>query len=180
MAGSSGARAGPRRLKLAPLSSCSDVPPHPELAASQKDAPELDAFLKGLYHEAEANDFSVFKKIGSAKSQVDGHAVVVDKLKYQEKEEEGGELWFGRRSEHEQGKPVKFEELEIMLRKDHEKNEANYTPAIYDVNTVLEWDLKGKSLEWEEQNDGTTTQLHAMANVELKSKPHLPYPPKLP
>jgi hypothetical protein len=51
---------------------------------------------------------------------------------------------------------VSYEEMDGVLRENHDKNEMEYTPAIYDVNTVLEWEVN-------ESIDG-------VRNVNLRSK----------
>lgn len=154
--GGAGPLPGRRLLKLLPLN-VNQVPLHPELHAkqAQRHPPALSAFVTQCLNEANEEDFQNFQKTGEARETVDvagkKHPLSIEKLK---KRDDVEGTWFARRSLHDQ---VSYEELDGVLRKDHEKNEMEYTPAIYEANTVLEWQV-------EEQIEG-------VKDVELRSKP---------
>ena len=146
-------RGGGLLLRLVPLGA-DEVPGHAELAGGRAEAPSLRGFLERCLAEAQAEDYAAFRKTGEVVERVGGSGgdggggetfeVRVEKLK---RREGGGETWFGRRSLHEEGKPVGFGELEGLVRKGHERGEMEYTPAIYDVNTLLEWTVGERDLE---------------------------------
>lgn len=132
--GGAGAHPGRKLLKLLPLG-VSQVPRHSDL--EQHSPPGVAAFVMQCLNEANEEDFSSFQKMGEVKESVDAegkrHQIVIEKLK---KKDDVEGTWFARRSLHEE---VEYEELDGVLRKDHEKNEMEYTPAMYDANTLLEW-----------------------------------------
>lgn len=134
--GGAGAIPGRKLLALLPLG-VSQVPQHPELGVDQHSPPGVGAFVTQCLHEANEEDFSGFQKMGEARESVSGAGTVtIEKLKKKDKVEG---TWFARRSFHEE---VTYEELDEVLRKNHERNEMEYTPAIYDVNTLLEWHVE--------------------------------------
>ncbi|KAJ4301239.1 hypothetical protein N0V90_003330 [Kalmusia sp. IMI 367209] len=147
----------PRLLRLVPLG-VNDVPEHLELAAAQSNAPSVSAFLAQCLREAGQEDFGGFAKTGEVKESVavsgGRFPVVVEKLK--KKGEEGG-MWFGRRSVH--ADEVSFEELDAVVRTGHEKNEMEYTPAIYEANTLVEWGF-GEAIEGVKDVEMRITQMH--------------------
>ena len=159
MAGHSQGGAGPlpgrKLLKLLPLN-VNQVPYHPDLHAdgASHHPPALSSFLAQCLKEANEEDFSTFQRMSEARETYEAegkkYSVVIEKLK---KKDDVEGTWFARRSLHEE---VAFEELDGVLRKNHEKNEMEYTPAIYDANTVLVWRV-------EEEFEG-------MSDVELRSK----------
>ena len=129
-----------------------DLPPHRDLASLQASPPDLSTFLQQLFREVHRHFAIQSSDIGTSKDSVTArgtsYPVVVHKTKCKDEE---GLLWFGRRSVHEEGKPVGFEELRNVLMRGHERNEAEYTPAIYDVNVLVDWevDLAGKTFPCE-------------------------------
>jgi len=139
------------KLKLQGLGP-NDLPPHSALASHQTSPPELSIFLQHLFFEVHQHFAIKSSDIGTSKNSVTARGttfpVVVHKTKCIDEE---GLLWFGRRSEHDEGKPVAFEELREVLMRNHERNEAEYTPAIYDVNVLVDWDgdLGGREFGWE-------------------------------
>lgn len=46
--------------------------------------------------------------------------------------------WITRRSYHLES-DVKYSELDDLLSQDHSRNEARYTPSVYDANELLTW-----------------------------------------
>ncbi|PVI00373.1 hypothetical protein DM02DRAFT_394861 [Periconia macrospinosa] len=159
----------PKRLTLVPLD-VHQVPVHPELEGHQKNSSTVDDFLRKLFVEADAEIDRPRKSIGRFKDEVDGgdgKKYAVEVLKWKSEYEGGRGTWFGRSSEHEEGKPAGFEELRKCLMKGHERNEAEYTPAIYDVNTVLEWGLEGQEVAWKvDGKDGVREGL--MRDIEMR------------
>lgn len=159
--------ASTKRLTLTPLG-VDQVPIHPELEALQQNPPAVDEFLREVFVEADAEIERSRKSIGKFKDEVeggDGGKFPVEVAKWKSEGGRGVGTWFGRSSEHVEGKPVGFEELRACLMKGHERNEAEYTPAIYDVKTVLEWDLSGREVAWkDEQKEGT------MKEIEMRSE----------
>ena len=139
--GGAGPLPGRKLLKLLPLN-VNQVPWHPDLHAQEAThrPPALAGFVKQCLNEASEDGLATFQKMGEAKEtyEVGGkkRVVVVEKLK---KRDDVEGTWFARRSVHED---VSYEELDGVLRKQHERNEMEYTPAIYDVNTVLEWKVE--------------------------------------
>ncbi|KAF1954018.1 hypothetical protein CC80DRAFT_595552 [Byssothecium circinans] len=126
-----------------------DIPPHPDFQSQQTDPPPLHTFLNAVFIEAEKELAVPRTNIGKFKGSVSGTPVAVEKWKSSEKIDGGDEIvWFGRTSEHEEGKLVTFKELDACLMKGHEKHEAEYTPAVYDVNTLVEWDFGGEEMVW--------------------------------
>lgn len=151
--GGAGALPGRKLLALLPLG-VSQVPRHPELNHEQHSPPGVGAFVTQCLHEANEEDFSSFQKMGEARESVPGAgAVVIEKLKKKDKVEG---TWFARRSFHEE---VSYEELDEVLRRDHERNEMEYTPAIYDVNTLLEWHVQ-EEIEGVRDVNIRITQMH--------------------
>ncbi|KAF2644298.1 hypothetical protein P280DRAFT_229412 [Massarina eburnea CBS 473.64] len=126
-------------LTLEPLGT-NDLPLHPELHSWQIYPPSIEKFVGDVYAQAVTELDRPRKEIGVFKSEVEKTRVVVKKWKT---DGSGGLTWFGRTSEHEEGNLVAFTDLHACLMRGHEKNEAEYTPAIYDVNTLLEWDVEG-------------------------------------
>lgn len=62
----------------------------------------------------------------------------VDRLK-------SGEAWFARRSLHanrSQAGTADFGEFDYGIREDHSEHERQYTPNVFDLFKVLEWDLE--------------------------------------
>jgi hypothetical protein len=49
--------------------------------------------------------------------------------------------WSARRSIHREA-VVRLSELENLIYNDHSRNEAEYTPNVYDANELLRWDHK--------------------------------------
>lgn len=148
--GGAGALPGRKLLALLPLG-VSQVPMHPELSHEQHSPPGVGAFVMECLDEANEEDFSSFQRTGEARESVPGaRAIVIEKLKKKDKVEG---TWFARRSFHAE---ASYEELDEVLRKNHERNEMEYTPAIYDVNTLLEWHV-------EEQIEG-------VKDVNIRSK----------
>jgi hypothetical protein len=139
------------KLKLQGLGP-NDLPPHPDLASHQASPPELSLFLIRLLEEVQRHIEIKSTDIGTSKDSVtargSAYPIVVHKTKCKDGE---GLLWFGRRSEHEEGKPVGFEELRGVMMRDHERNEAEYTPAVYGVNVLVDWkgELSGREFRWE-------------------------------
>jgi hypothetical protein len=137
--GGAGALPGRKLLALLPLG-VSQVPRHAELSHEQHSPPGVGAFVMQCLNEANEEDFSSYQRMGEAREsvQVGGkrHAVVIEKFK---KKDHVEGTWFLRRSLHEE---VSYEELDGVLRKNHERNEMEYTPAIYDANTLLEWHVE--------------------------------------
>lgn len=126
-----------RRLVLKPLG-MNDIPPHPDLEGHQSNPPDLSTFLGELFAEAKAEDFSTFQKIGTLNDHISTDIPVrVEKLK--NKDEENGDVWFARRSEHEERKPLKFLDFYNYVTSNHEQYEMRYTPNIYEANVLLEW-----------------------------------------
>lgn len=142
MAGHSQGGAGPlpgrKLLKLLPLN-VNQVPWHADLHAAEAThrPPALAEFVKQCLEEASEDGLATFQKTGEVREVYEAggkkRSVVIEKLK---KKDDVEGTWFARRSLHED---VSFEELDGVLRRDHERNEMGYTPAIYDVNSVLEW-----------------------------------------
>jgi hypothetical protein len=134
--GGAGALPGRKLLALLPLG-VSQVPRHDELSHEQHSPPGVGAFITQCLKEANEEDFSAYQRMGEARESVQAggkmHALVIEKFK---KKDDVEGTWFLRRSLHEE---VSYEELDEVLRKDHERNEMEYTPAVYDVNTLLEW-----------------------------------------
>ncbi|KAL1595858.1 hypothetical protein SLS60_009548 [Paraconiothyrium brasiliense] len=95
--------------------------------------------------------------MGEARESVDAagqkHPIVIEKLK---KKDDVEGTWFARRSLHEE---VSYEELDEVLRRNHERNEMEYTPAIYDVNTLLEWHVE-EEIEGVRDVNLRITQMH--------------------
>lgn len=134
----------PPMLRLRPLAA-SELPPHPDLATAQNDPPSLVVFLKSLLAETRIEEFeSGFKSLGALTSMIRDVPVVVKKLERVESPEDGGLAWHARMSEHEEGSPVTYQELDNVVRKNHEQNEMVYTPNIYDANTLVHWELGDK------------------------------------
>lgn len=138
--GNQTARAESKKLlRLVPLTP-NDLPPHPDLQSHQSDPPSLESFLGNLAAEAQQEDFSEFQKIGTVKFKVTSagkdYPTPVDKIK--KKDKDGG-MWFARRSLHEEGEPVTYEELDRVIRQDHDHNEMAYTPTIYECNVLCDW-----------------------------------------
>ncbi|KAJ4344776.1 uncharacterized protein N0V89_012520 [Didymosphaeria variabile] len=154
--GGAGALPGRKLLKLLPLG-VSQVPRHSDLHAEQNSPPGVAAFVTQCLKEATEEDFSSFHKMGEARENVDTdgkkHPIVIEKLK---KKDDVEGTWFARRSLHEE---VSYEELDEVLRKDHERNEMEYTPAIYDVNTLLEWHVD-EEIEGVRDVNIRITQMH--------------------
>ncbi|KAF1974000.1 hypothetical protein BU23DRAFT_598600 [Bimuria novae-zelandiae CBS 107.79] len=156
--GGAGALPGRKLLKLLPLD-VTQVPHHPELHAEQAQhhPPALAAFVTQCLKEANEEDFSTFHRMGEAKVAYEAegrkHPIVIEKLK---KRDDVEGTWFARRSVHEE---VSYEELDEVLRKDHDKNEMEYTPSIYDVNTVLDWRVE-EEIEGVRNVELRITQMH--------------------
>jgi hypothetical protein len=72
--------------------------------------------------------------------------------------------WLARRSTHSDTH-VKFGELGELLCHDHSRNEAVYTPSVYDANELLSWDEEEllKALRQSSDKDKIT-------NVEMSSR----------
>jgi hypothetical protein len=156
------------KLKLRGLGP-NDLPPHPDLVGRQTSPPSISTFLQNLYREVHQHFDTQSTDIGSSKDSVTSrgttYPIVVRKTKCKDKE---GLVWCGRRSEHEERKPVGFEELRGVLMVNHEKNETEYAPAIYDVNVLVDWeaDLKGNEFSWDDA---------AVEGVEMRSKCYYPF-----
>ena len=138
--GGAGALPGRKLLKLIPLN-VNQVPRHPELHNEQSShlPPSVASFVTQCLKEANEEDFSTFQRTGEAKETFEAggkrHTVTIEKMK---KRDDVEGTWFARRSMHDD---VSYEEMDGVLRENHDKNEMEYTPAIYDVNTVLEWEV---------------------------------------
>ena len=66
-----------------------------------------------------------------------------------EKVIEQGEPWFVRKSQHANSKKegtVNWSELDFAIRVDHNEHEGEYTPAVFDVYKVLDWDAETMAL----------------------------------
>jgi hypothetical protein len=87
------------------------------------------------------------------------YPIVVRKSKCKD---DDGLLWFGRCSEHSE---VGYEDLRDLLMRNHEKNEAGYTPAIYDVNVLLDWEEHLKGMEFKCGSD-------LIYDVEMRGMSH--------
>ena len=153
--GGAGALPGRKLLKLLPLN-VTQVPQHPELHTEQEShiLPSLASFVAQCLKEAKEEDFSTFQRMGEAKETYEAggkrNTISIEKMK---KRDDVEGTWFARRSMHDD---VSYEELDRVLRENHDKNEMEYTPAIYDVNTVLEWQVN--------------EEIEGVRNVDLRSK----------
>ncbi|CAI6341561.1 unnamed protein product [Periconia digitata] len=162
--------ASTKRLMLEPLN-VHQVPAHPDLEGLQENPPTIEEFLRSLFVEADAEIERPRKSIGKFKDEIkDGEgnkfAVEVNKWKSEGEGSSHHGTWFGRSSEHVEGRPVVFDELQACLMKGHERKEAEYTPAIYDVNTVLEWDMEGE-VRWKVQ-ETFDVRTGSMKEIEMR------------
>ncbi|KAF2684842.1 hypothetical protein K458DRAFT_417704 [Lentithecium fluviatile CBS 122367] len=165
------------KLKLQALGP-NELPWHPDLASHQTSPPDLSAFFEALFQEVRDHFNIPTSDIGTSKDSVTSrgktYPVVVHKTKCVDRE---GLLWFGRRSEHEEGEPVGFENLRAVLMKEHERNEQEYTPAVYDVNVLVNWEgvVRGKDFCFKdaavEDVEMRITQMHhKMPGVGLNDR----------
>jgi hypothetical protein len=125
-----------------------ELPYHPDLSAPSPSSPDLSVFLRAVFTEACAEDFeSGFVALGKwSPSQgrvripaLGGGEADVPVEVEQRKKTKGKELWFARRSTHEESH-VGYAELDRVLTTDHSWYEYLYTPDVYDGNLLLQWD----------------------------------------
>ena len=65
---------------------------------------------------------------------------------------------------------MRFEELSGCLMREHERHEAEYTPAIYDVNALVEWDFgEQEAAVVVVRGDGEKEE-RRVKDVEMRSK----------
>lgn len=75
-----------------------------------------------------------------------------------------GELWFARRSIHPNRShegTADFSEFDHGLRVDHSEHEQEYTPEVFDLYKVLEWDL---------QNEGGDLVIDDYSDIRMTSR----------
>jgi hypothetical protein len=150
-----------RYLQLRPLG-LHDVPYHRELsslssspspssAASPSSSPPppppsnhppLNNFVKAIFDEArsEAWDISSWKRTGrytTAKGKL-AEGIDVTQL-VREDGPPRRDTWFARWSEHPDAGLIRWDIFDAVLRKDHSAHEGEYTPNVFDTNTVLAW-----------------------------------------
>ena len=66
------------------------------------------------------------------------------------------EEWFARKSIHSNRShegTADFNEFDYALRIDHSEHEQEYTPEIFDLHKVLEWDLQNEDLVIDDYSD---------------------------
>jgi hypothetical protein len=131
-----------------------DIPVPKEHAweGSPDSTPTLSQFIIDLFAEVESEDFEAeFKNketIDCGNAQItplaseDGSAsgiftTIEIKVDQRVKKIKKGN-WVARRSLHREA-DIKLAELENLIIHDHSRNEAKYTPDIYDTNELLRW-----------------------------------------
>jgi hypothetical protein len=73
-------------------------------------------------------------------------------------------MWVARTSTHSEAY-VKFSELGELLSQDHSRNEAVYTPSVYDANELLSWDREDLLKAVRGSNHGDRIQSVEMAGM---------------
>jgi len=138
----------------------SELPTHAELQSvkSETTAPDLDAFITEVLHEANlfmtdyhAKAFSVKRENqlaapATAKVTLFARDIPVDEIPTTARTPGASgiaETWFSRTSIHsnkrEQG-TADWDEFESGLLDNHSQNESEYAPDVYDAHKVLSWD----------------------------------------
>ena len=137
-------------VRLAPLG-FNDVPTHHDL--QQETAPALTNFIKDVFDEAKnIETVPRYERKGTKKFRIAGswyhianknraNTVEVTKVR---SDHDSSYPWFGRTSkfngaDYNAGEPVTYRQLRYALFQDHSEHEMEYTPNIFDCNTVLEW-----------------------------------------
>jgi hypothetical protein len=140
-------------LYLKSLTKC-DIPApkeHP-WEGSADSTPTLSQFIIDLFAEVKSEDFEAeFTNKGTIDcgnvqitpfASEDGSApgaptTIEIKVDQRVKKTKKGN-WVARRSLHREA-DIKLAELENLIFHDHSRNEAKYTPDIYDTNELLRW-----------------------------------------
>ena len=134
-----------RYLTLSPPLSTQEIPQHEELGLSSGNDsggnPKLEDFVKHMLDEVKAQtwDISSFKKTGTHSFGSKSKAAGIEVGQYVQ--DVGGETWFARLSKHSDDDSAlkSWRVFDKVVRKEHSKHEGEYTPNIYDVNTILSW-----------------------------------------
>lgn len=139
-----------RYLGLVPLG-VQDIPHHQDLepaVSAQVALPELENFAKELLDEAKEWDISKWPQTGTHKFGKKSLAAGIEVT--QHKKGNSDDIWFARYSKHPEtaGSPSsddafaklkRWEVFDHILRQDHSKHEAEYTPNVFDRDLVLKW-----------------------------------------
>ncbi|KAF2759315.1 hypothetical protein EJ05DRAFT_499727 [Pseudovirgaria hyperparasitica] len=145
-------------LHITPLTA-TDLPAHPDLASAQQptgQTPTLHAFTtailkQGVEFATYYSDASIFVPKGD-KASPPSTAKVTSLTGKNVPRTTASEQWFARRSVHEDARKngtADFEQFDVVLNKDHSRNEDDYTPGIYDANRLLAWEGIGSVEEFE-------------------------------
>ncbi|KAF2185118.1 hypothetical protein K469DRAFT_708406 [Zopfia rhizophila CBS 207.26] len=154
-------------LQLQPLG-LDNVPSNKDLIGHQENEPRLEDFLRKVLGEVVKWEPRTWKQTGTKTLSKDGS--YPDVKQYTKEIEK--DTWFARSSEHrsegrKKGTEVRFEEFDFVLRQNHSKHEGEYTPDIFNTNTVLTWDPLelnhiGKQLGWKNLTMKITHMYHKL------------------
>ena len=177
--------------------SINELPPHPELTALHVGhKTTLIQFLDNLLTEIEDVDFdSGFTSHGKwhpdginvempmavdqdstnmSQGPLDSatahnHATKSVSISVNQKvKKQGKDIWCARTSHHFE-RDVKYSELDNLLSRDHSRNEARYTPSVYDANELLTWNAQSI-----DEAISKLGQKHHLQDVQLSSKSSFP------
>lgn len=145
----------PRQYLSLQRLSVKELPPHPELSALYNETNEtntsLPQFLNTIIAEVDKVDFDK-GWTSHGKWHPDGTHVQMPALPnaedyttkpvpisvHQRVRVTDKATWLARTSYHLET-DVKYSELDNLLSQDHSRNEARYTPSVYDANELLAW-----------------------------------------
>ncbi|KAH7131948.1 hypothetical protein B0J11DRAFT_520416 [Dendryphion nanum] len=134
-----------------------EIPYHPDFGPEEQTRtryPELLPFLKRILEEGKALDITRedtgWKETGTHTFNSKSIARGISVSQIAKKDDDRNEVWAGRLSIHDESEEqgdrvgkVTWETLDSILRDEHSKQEAEYTPNVYDHTILLRWPSDG-------------------------------------
>lgn len=102
--------------------------------------PQVADFVKGILDEAKGADWDIesWRSTGTKKLAKGKKGPYADVRQYAK--DVAKDTWFGRVSDHAEAPPMRFVDMDFVLRQEHSYHEGQYTPEVVEVNRVLSWE----------------------------------------
>lgn len=134
-----------------------EIPYHPDFGPEHETRtrhPELLPFLKRIFEEGKALDITRedhgWKKTGTHTFNSKSIARGVTVTQIAKKDDERHEVWAARHSIHDEDEEhgdgigkITWDTFDSILRDQHSRHEAEYTPNVYDHTELLRWPTSG-------------------------------------